>query len=61
MTEPEIEGILGKPDWTTKKKEWQYETKRPGWQFIDFSGGGLLMEFGPDRKTSRISKNLWVD
>lgn len=61
MTEPEIEGILGKPDWTTKKKEWQYETKRPGWHFIDFSGGGLLMEFGPDRKTSRISKNLWVD
>lgn len=61
MTEPEIEVILGKPDSITEKKEWQYETKRPGWHFIDFSGGGLLIEFSPDQKASRISKNLWVD
>lgn len=61
MTESEIEVILGKPDSITEKKEWQYETKRPGWHFIDFSGGGLLIEFGSDRKAYRISKNLWVD
>ncbi len=61
MKEEEVERLLGRPDFVIEKKEWQYETKRPGWHFIDFSGGGLLIEFDPQRSVSRVSKNLWVD
>ena len=61
MQEEEVERLLGKPDSLTQKKEWQYETKRPGWYFIDFSGGGLLVEFDSHHRVIRVSTNLWVD
>jgi len=61
MKEEEVERLLGKPDHLTPQKGWQYETKRPGWHFIDFSGGGLLIEFDSQRSVARVSKNLWVD
>jgi len=40
MKEEAVEGFLGSPDSLTEKKEWQYETARPGWRFLDFNGGG---------------------
>ena len=61
MKEEEVERLLGKPDSVSEKKGWQYETKRRGWYFIDFSGGGLLVEFDSQRRVVRVSKNLWVD
>lgn len=61
MTMTEVERLLGTPDFVTDKGEWQYETKRPGWHFIDFSGGGLLIEFDADQLVVKVSQNLWVD
>jgi len=61
MKEEAVEGLLGRPDSLTEKNEWQYETARPGWHFIDFSGGGLLIEFDSHHRVAKISKNLWVD
>jgi hypothetical protein len=60
MKEEDVEELLGRPDSLTKNA-WQYETKRPGWHFIDFSGGGLLIEFDSSHRVVKISKNLWVD
>jgi hypothetical protein len=61
MKREDVERVLGKPNSITQKGEWQYETQRPGWYFIDFSGGGLLVEFDAQGRVSRVSKNLWVD
>ena len=61
MKEEEVVGLLGKPDSTADKNTWQYETKRPGWYFIDFSGGGLLVEFDPQRRVVSVTKNIWAD
>jgi hypothetical protein len=61
MSESEVVTLLGKPDAVTAEKKWQYETQRPGCQFIDFSGGGLLLAFNQQGKVAEISKNLWTD
>jgi hypothetical protein len=57
----QVEELLGGPDSITEKKEWQYETAHPGWHFIDFSGGCLLIEFDTQHRVAKISKNLWID
>lgn len=53
--------VLGKPDHVTEKSAWQFETRRPGFYLIDFSGGGLLVEFDAQDRVVKVSKNLWVD
>jgi hypothetical protein len=61
MSQAAVMDILGKPDIVTEKRAWQYEAKRPGFYIIDFSGGGLLVEFDERDCVSRVSKNFWVD
>lgn len=61
MTADEVGRLLGPPDSRTAKNEWQYETKRPGWRVIDFSGGGLLIEFDARHRVTKVSKNFWLD
>jgi hypothetical protein len=53
--------LLGKPDLVDTNSNWQYETKRPGWHFIDFSGGGLLVEFDSNRLVQKATVNTWID
>ncbi|MEI6084314.1 MAG: hypothetical protein WCS70_08440 [Verrucomicrobiota bacterium] len=61
MTEAQVMELLGKPDVTDANNNWQYETKRPGWRFIDFSGGGLLIHFNTNRVVERAEINTWLD
>lgn len=48
MTAKELTDLLGEPDRITSDGRWHYETKRPGWRFIDFSGGGLQLIITPE-------------
>jgi hypothetical protein len=61
MSQTAVSDVLGKPDAITDKRAWQYEAKRPGFHLIDFSGGGLLVEFDDKDFVVRVFKNTWVD
>lgn len=61
LDQAEVVKRLGKPDIITPEKKWQYEAKLPGYRFIDFSGGGLLLTFNSQGRVTDISKNLWID
>ena len=61
MRDAAVVELLGKPDMVDTNSNWQYETKRPGWRFIDFSGGGLLVEFDTNRIVHKAMVNTWVD
>jgi hypothetical protein len=61
MAEASVSHILGKPDIIDTNGNWQFETQRPGWRFIDFSGGGLLIEFDSERRVQHVSINTWID
>lgn len=61
MQERSVSEVLGKPDMIDTNGNWQYETRRPGWRLIDFSGGGLLIEFDSERHVNKASINTWVD
>ena len=61
MQDTAVVELLGKPDLVDTNSNWQYETKRPGWHFIDFSGGGLLVEFDSNRLVQKATVNTWID
>ena len=39
MGKQELLDLLGPPDLELEDGAWQYDTRRPGWRLIDFSGG----------------------
>ena len=61
IPEDSVRQLLGSPDSIDGKGSWQYETKRPGWRLIDFSGGGLLIEFDNERIVRSATNNTWID
>ena len=61
IPENRVTELLGKPDAVDTNSNWQYETKRPGWRFIDWTGGGLLIEFNTNRLVQKTIINTWVD
>jgi len=61
MKKEEVIQLLGKPDDITPKGNFEYEAKRPGFHFIDFSGGGLFVEFTPGGYLESSTNTTWVD
>ena len=59
LTKSQVKSILGEPDRITEEN-WFYESIRPGFRFIDFSGGGLKLEF-ENRILIKYSNNTWID
>jgi len=59
-TDEELLLILGKPDRKDKDGIWHYNCKRPGWRFIDFSGGGLSLQFEGNVLT-KSKDTTWID
>lgn len=61
MSKEEVVGLLGEPNNTTPEGSFEYEARRPGFHFIDFSGGGLLVEFTPHGYLESATNTTWVD
>jgi len=61
MINTEVIKLLGQPDSIGTNNVWQYETKRVGWRFIDFSGGGLALHFTTNQLVNKIEINTWID
>ena len=61
MTKAEVLSLLGQPDVKGTNNTWQYETKRPGWRFIDFSGGGIAIHFTTNNIVEKTEINTWID
>ena len=61
MADSSVRRLLGKPDMTDTNGYWQYEARRPGWHFIDFSGGGFLIQFQTNGLVKDVQINTWVD
>ena len=61
MDQAAVRELLGPPDSVGADGGWQYDTRRPGWRLIDFSGGGILVRFTTDGKVSEAVDNRWVD
>ena len=61
ISEDSVRQLLGAPDSVDGKGSWQYETRRPGWRLIDFSGGGLLIEYDNKRMVRNATNNTWTD
>jgi len=61
MPQTEVRDLLGKPDMETPDGAWCYETKRPGWELIDWNGGGVRIDFSADRKVSLVEDSRWED
>jgi len=61
MKREEVIRLLGSPDKTTPEGHIEYEAKRPGFHFIDFSGGGLLIHFSSDGYLKSSTNTTWVD
>jgi len=60
MTQSDVRARLGEPD-SLEDGRWQYEARRPGWSFLDFQGGGLLITFSTQETVVSAQKNHWVD
>lgn len=61
LNKEELVQRLGHPDSKTAEGHWEYEAKRPGWSFIDFSGGGLLLKFDSDNYLESATNSTWID
>ena len=61
MPQAEVARLLGQPDIKGTNNVWQYETQRPGWRFIDFSGGGLAVHFSSNDVVTGAVINTWID
>lgn len=61
MSEQQITGLLGAPNAVTADNDWQYETQQPGWKFINWTGGGLLIKFDPERHVIEAVDNTLMD
>lgn len=61
MARVEVARLLGQPDFVYTNGVWQYETRIPGWRFIDFSGGGLAVEFSSNNVVTGTVINTWID
>ncbi|MEM9158860.1 MAG: hypothetical protein AAGB46_07390, partial [Verrucomicrobiota bacterium] len=57
----QVREILGDPDQIEDGTIWHYETKRPGWRFIDFSGGGISVKFNENNQVKGLSDTRWID
>lgn len=60
-TQAEVSELLGEPDWINEERIWCYETERPGWRFIDFSGGGISVEFDESLTVKEVKDTRWID
>lgn len=60
MSADEVQAKLGPPD-ARPDGDWEYLADQPGWRFIDWHGGGLLISFTPKAMVSEVRKNYWVD
>lgn len=60
-SQSEVRLMLGAPDRIADGQIWVYETKRPGWRFIDFSGGGVAVEFDDNQHVKTVTDTRWVD
>ena len=56
----EVRELLGEPD-TIEETAWSYETKRPGWRLIDFSGGGVAVHFDAQGRVKEVKDTRWID
>ena len=61
MNLPLKKGSRTPPDLELEDGAWQYDTRRPGWRLIDFSGGGLLVTFTDSDDVKGIVNNTWID
>jgi hypothetical protein len=61
MKKEDILEILGTPNSKTEEGHWQYDAKLPGFHFIDFSGGGLLLKFDTDNHLNSAENTTWID
>ncbi len=61
MKKEEVIALLGQPDETTLEGHFEYDADRPGWQIIDFSGGGLLLKFTPQGYLESSINTTWID
>ncbi len=59
MSADEVNNLLGTPD-RSDGMVWAYETKKPGWRFIDWNGGGVRVTF-EGGKVSTVEDSRWVD
>lgn len=61
MPQEEIARLLGQPDFIGTNNVWQYEVRMPGWRLIDFSGGGLAVQFSSDGVVTGTVISTWID
>lgn len=61
MSQAEVGRLLGQPDFIDTNNVWQYESRIPGWRLIDFSGGGLAVQFSNDNIVTGTVINTWID
>jgi hypothetical protein len=61
MTESQVVDLLGTPNAVTGDEDWQYETQQPGLRSLNWTGGGLLVKFDPDRKVVEVINNTIED
>jgi len=59
MSAIDVTTRLGEPD-SFADGGWQYEARRPGWHFIDWQGGGLVIRF-TENKVVIAERNHWTD
>jgi hypothetical protein len=50
MTETQVIELLGTPNAITANEDYQYETQHPGLRSLNWTGGGILIKFDPDRR-----------
>jgi hypothetical protein len=59
--EPEkVREFLGEPD-SIEDRIWHYETERPGWRLIDFSGGGVAVYYDEYNRVKKLKDTRWID
>ncbi len=61
MKEPDVIKVLGSPDAVDTTGLSSYHAKRPGIRFINFSGGGIRVDYDPTGAVIRVSDTRWVD
>ncbi len=56
-----VREVLGEPDFIEDGKIWHYDTETPGWNFIDFNGGGVSVEFNRENRVKVLKDTRWTD
>jgi hypothetical protein len=55
------EAILGEPGQVDVSNVWHYDAERPGWRFIDFTGGGVAVEFDENTVVHEVKDTRWIN